>query len=532
MPLGWRYRRKITINHKGVSGSDQTDFPVLFSLTDADLKLDSHGGHVAQSQGEDILFTSSNCSMKLDHEIEKYDPLTGELKVWIRVPTLSHVADTVLYLYYGNPTCGPQQNKYGVWSSNYRMVLHLNRESETCYDSTSFRNDGVRKERVDGSGHYFEVPHSNSLNITTSITVEAWVESESLKTDCIQSIVSKWSSLTTLSTFEAYDAGNTSGLNTKGFFGAVFDGRYIYFIPQHDGLGRHGKVLRYDTQGPFTDSESWSVYDAGNVSGLNTKGYYGGVFDGRYIYFTPRTDGLVHHSRVLRYDTHGEFRDEKSWCAYDVGIPVSHQGAAFDGRYIYFPPGYEGDYEHSVPSGKVLRYDTHGDFTDGKSYTIYDAGNTGGLETKCYDGAVFDGRYVYFAPLDCVGMMLRYDTYGEFTDGKSWSAYDAGNTMGLSTVGFNGGAFDGRYVYFAPWREGTGPDGKIVSHGRVLRYDTTGENASFSLRYTDHGHNGGLCGALPGPSFIVNTPKGVLNVRANRNLKPGLHMTGVKLCCW
>jgi hypothetical protein len=80
---------------------------------------------------------------------------------------------------------------------------------------------------------------------------------------------------------------------------------------------------------------------------------------------------------------------------------------------------------------------------------------------------------------------------------NAFEAYDAGNTSGLNTVGYNGGAFDGRYIYFAPWR-----DSEELRHGRVLRYDTTGHNGSFILKYTDYGHNGGLCGALPGPVLL------------------------------
>ena len=100
---------------------------------------------------------------------------------------------------------------------------------------------------------------------------------------------------------------------------------------------------------------------------------------------------------------------------------------------------------------------------------------------------------------------------------------DAGNTSGLKTVGFNGGTFDGRFMYMAPWRTSTTEDGNPIVHSNVLRYDTVGSDASFSLRAVDFGHNGGLCAALPGPSFIVNTEKGVLRVQANRNLSPGRH---------
>jgi len=43
------------------------------------------------------------------------------------------------------------------------------------------------------------------------------------------------------------------------------------------------------------------------------------------------------------------------------------------------------------------------------------------------------------------------------------------------------------------------------------------------LRAAEYGHNGGLCGALPGPSFIINTSEKVFSVRANKPLDPGRH---------
>ncbi len=427
--------------------------------------------------------------------------------------------------------------------------------------------------------------------------------------------------------FEAYDAGHTSGLDTVGFFGAVFDGRYVYFVAQYDGKERHGKFLRYDTHKPFRDAAGWSAYNAGNTGGMSTKGYYGGAFDGRYVYFSPRLDSKGPHSRVLRYDTRGEFTTAKSWEAHDAGDPVSHQGAIFDGRYVYFLPGSDA----KGKSGKVLRYDTKASFHDQNSYVTYDASRTSGATTTDYDGGVFDGRYIYLSPLSnipirydttkeftdgesweafdsglmnvkaCVGavfdgryvyyvpygensvvvrfdttgkfvdraswsgftyppiskrsgydggafdgryvyflpfwdpkapkerqfhgIVLRYDTQGDFKAPASWAVRDAGLTSGLKTIGFNGGAFDGRFLYFAPWREDAGPGGimDVVPHGRVLRYDTVGADGSFSLRYSDYGHNGGLGAALPGPTFLVNTDRGVLGARANRSLPRGWH---------
>ncbi|MDA0748231.1 MAG: hypothetical protein O2954_17040, partial [bacterium] len=427
-----------------------------------------------------------------------------------------------------------------------------------------------------------------------------------------------------------------------------------YFSPQHDLKPRHGKALRYDTHGDFKNPDSWSAYDASNTDGLSTKGYYGAVFDGRYIIYPPRRDPDNFHSRVLRYDTHGDFKNPDSWSAYESRGASSSQSAAFDGQYIYFCPGQKAvpktdsdttsnDGSPSVTgmsadqllvsSGDVMRYDTTGNFTDPSSWITHDISGTGNLDTRDYDGAVFDGRYIYFAPLSygavlrydtqsdfqnkqswtafnavplgmrrCVGavfdgqyiyfvpygksehairyntagdftdptswnayhlpqtsaldtlgydgaffdgryiyyvpywdektryhgVVLRYDTTGDFTHPTSWKAADAGLTDGLKTVGFNAGATDGRYLYFAAWMDGTGYPERIVGNGRVLRYDTTGNRAAFSLRFSDLGHNGGLCAALPGARFLVNTVNGPKSISANRPPQPGRqHLAGV-----
>ena len=89
----------------------------------------------------------------------------------------------------------------------------------------------------------------------------------------------------------------------------------------------------------------------------------------------------------------------------------------------------------------------------------------------------------------------------------------------MQTSAYTGGATDGRYLYAAPWR-GDRDEGRC--HGRLLRYDTL-EAGSFSLRYGDYGHNGGLCAAVPGPSFLINTDSGPRSISAHQTLQPGWH---------
>ncbi len=107
---------------------------------------DSYGGHVAQTDGGDIMFTAGDGITKLDHEIEKYDPATGELVAWVEVRSLSGSTNTNIYIYYGNATVADQWNLEGVWDGNYAGVWHLKEVGTTAADafkdSTSNANHG------------------------------------------------------------------------------------------------------------------------------------------------------------------------------------------------------------------------------------------------------------------------------------------------------------------------------------------------------------------------------------------------------
>src|SRR3990167_10280897 len=71
-----------------------------------DWALTSAGGKVASGSGE-FVFTGSDGITVLNHEIQAYDPSTGELAVWVVVPTLKATSNTELYVYYGGASAGP-----------------------------------------------------------------------------------------------------------------------------------------------------------------------------------------------------------------------------------------------------------------------------------------------------------------------------------------------------------------------------------------------------------------------------------------
>src|ERR1019366_8560751 len=140
----WAYRKAITIDHTKIPNADQSSFPVLVSLT-TDAGLSAH----PRSDGFDILFTSSDGTTKIPYEREQYtNTSSGTLLAWVNVATLSHTADTVIYLYYGNAAATDQQDTtHAVWDTNYKGVWHLKENpagtAPQVKDGTAGANNGT-----------------------------------------------------------------------------------------------------------------------------------------------------------------------------------------------------------------------------------------------------------------------------------------------------------------------------------------------------------------------------------------------------
>ena len=193
---GWLYRQKITIDKDQVSGaSAHVDFPVMVSIEVAANPVFAK----AQSNGDDILFTSSDGVTKLVHEIDEYSDASGSegLWAWVQIPALSPSVDTDIYMYYGNSAALDQQDAAQLWSG-YVGVWHLKEEQSgtnnagVYLDSSSFAHNGTDnieatgKSGKIGKGQEFDESSTDWIYIddttaldpltTTSVTVSAWVK--------------------------------------------------------------------------------------------------------------------------------------------------------------------------------------------------------------------------------------------------------------------------------------------------------------------------------------------------------------------
>jgi hypothetical protein len=145
---GYSFQRAITIDHTRVPNTDQVNFPFLFSSTDPLLATTANGGHVTSPSGYDIISTSDTAGNNvLSSEMEEYNPVTGQVTAWVRIPDLSHTSDTTIYLFYGNSKITvSQQNPGSVWDGNYLEVLHMNGDTGIeVPDSTTKGNNGTKE---------------------------------------------------------------------------------------------------------------------------------------------------------------------------------------------------------------------------------------------------------------------------------------------------------------------------------------------------------------------------------------------------
>jgi hypothetical protein len=271
--------------------------------------------------------------------------------------------------------------------------------------------------------------------------------------------------LTQASSWFVFDAGALDP-KIKGYGGAVFDGRYVYFVPYGGCCDVHGVVTRYDTRGEFGDTAGWTTFDTTSVN-PGAEGFVGATFDGRYVYFAPHRNQFANSDGIVtRFDTTADFHTKTSWETYDVA-PLSSgagaggfQGAVFDGQYVYFVQNQNA----GTPAGFVARFSARSTFGAAGSWSFVDLDGLA-AGAKSFFGAAFDGRYVYAVPSHpgAPSILARLDTRGSFS--ASWMTVDT-TAIGAQLSGFAGAAFDGRYVYLVPHDNGA-PDGVVA------RLDTT-----------------------------------------------------------
>jgi hypothetical protein len=231
-PSGYSYGKKITIDYTKVSGSSSlTDFPVLLSFTDNDLRTTSNSGYVQSSNGYDIIFTNGNGTTTYSHEIEKYNSTTGEFIAWVKVPSLSATSDTEINMYYGNSSISSNPSSSSTWNSDYIMNMHMDdistssignssAQTFTGYSVGSMTSSDIVTGKIgsgldfDGSNDGIKLDDNNTIDLNTNdFSFSCW-----FKTDAIGNSQTLFNKKTSGGGVTGFGAVRISTSGTLGFY--------------------------------------------------------------------------------------------------------------------------------------------------------------------------------------------------------------------------------------------------------------------------------------------------------------------------
>lgn len=200
MLSGWNKRVKIIIGPANID-EDLTDFPVLLYLSSSSGTNNKDVVCVFNEIGANrkkIAVTTSDGTTQCYVEIERWDEVAEKAWLWVKIPSISSVVDTILYLYYdslqadnatyvGDPTSAAAQN---VWDADFVAVYHFYETTGTAiHDSTSnslhgtktaqctLGSTGVVGKCVDNDPSTGSIDGDGNLPATYSTwTVEAWAQ--------------------------------------------------------------------------------------------------------------------------------------------------------------------------------------------------------------------------------------------------------------------------------------------------------------------------------------------------------------------
>jgi len=292
---GWDERVKITIDNNDVD-NPLSNFPVLVHLSNSSGRNNDDTTFVFDEVGSNskkIAVTTTD-ETQCYVEIERWDAVSEEAWMWVKVPSISNTIDTELYLYYdmdhanntiyvGDTGSTAAQN---VWDSNFKGVWHLSETSGgvgAIKDSTSNNNVGTDNGSptfnttgridsaisFDGIDDYINMSNSGSLQFTSSLTIEAWINLESFGSGSDVDIVLR-----------------KGDANPNDYQLAIHDQKLALMIEENDDAGLESTANLTAT--------TW-YYLAGTWNGSTRRVYLNGSEDGS----GPKTGNIIPDTRDI-----------------------------------------------------------------------------------------------------------------------------------------------------------------------------------------------------------------------------------------
>lgn len=359
--MAYSFYRTVTIDHTKCGAADSTNFPVTFFGTYTYLKTTGNGGDVTSSSGYDIVFCTDNTGATLyDFELVTYSATTGAVEFHIRIPTLSHTVDTVIYLFYGNASVTTYQGTTSTWNSDIRRVYHLadgstlSGANSTATSATLTIGGAITAitGQIDGGANR---PSTTPAGLSTATITGLPTGSSAFSLSCWMRTVSVTNAIlwsfgadASESFHEVYidlngPGGGKLAVGDQAAFSAVTstttnnDGNWHHVVATYTGSGSHASVVYVDGVSRGTSSTTLTPATAPtNLAGFNLANDVGNNFP-----FVGDLDELRVYAVALTADwvltEYNNQFDPTTFYAIGAAVPIGGGGGvsgAILGRVI------------------------------------------------------------------------------------------------------------------------------------------------------------------------------------------------------
>lgn len=245
----WTRRMVISIDASTVS-TTLTDEVVLVDVTDADLAAN------AQSDGADLRFTAADGTTPLPHRIEAWNAGTGQIRAWVRVPSIDALSSTDIHLYYGAANAPRQDRPRLVWPGELAVWSNSDGVDPALDDASTNNRDGI-----DGGTALVSSP----LTLPSGpLTIAASFDRSSI--GGVDPLLVSQGDPTTTGVFDLGLDTTTSPGNTLGRFRGRFSGSVITLTTPPLPSGRQQLVVIIDAS-TVTLSVDGVAVDSAALSG-------------------------------------------------------------------------------------------------------------------------------------------------------------------------------------------------------------------------------------------------------------------------
>jgi hypothetical protein len=245
---GYLGYRQFTIDHTKAGTQDSANFPVLFSGTFAEFAVTGSGGKIQHTVScgiysitcpADMIFTTDPFCKNLVNgwEFEEYTSTTGQMIVWVNVPTLSSTVDTPIYACAGNSAVTTFQGGSlgAAYDSSTKAVYHLQLQNDS---SSGANNLTPHNSPTQTTGEVYGAASFNGVNQTAEASSFSWTGTDPVT-------VSFWNYVASsdVQVSFAFTVGNTTQGNNARFSAAVpWSDSILYWDYGWGSSGNTGRV--------------------------------------------------------------------------------------------------------------------------------------------------------------------------------------------------------------------------------------------------------------------------------------------------